>query len=128
MTNVTAAADDVFILGNLAAIAIGGDLELPCDNILDFLQVSRPNNAGAAILRALNLQRKGEITKAIEAIDTSNALYAEHNGQQAAILYTFLNFEAGNVAFAQTIAKSLLQQDLDVHPEPLAKLETIASQ
>lgn len=124
---LAASEDDVFLLGNLAALAIGGGIDLPCEHILEWLVANRPDNAGPAILKALRFQLEGERRQAMEVLDETGACEAKYNSVPANVLYTFLAMEMGSVPQARSRARKLLKQDLNINQDAIERLEMIAA-
>jgi len=85
--------DDMFILGNIAALAIrsgAGEAGLP---LLRCVQKERPGNAAAFIMESLYLHSIGKTVSAIEFLENSNAFSAEKNSDEALAFHLMLLHE-----------------------------------
>lgn len=82
--------DDMFVLGNVAAMAVISDVGEFCLTILNFLRAERPENAGSFLLYALYLQSRGKTQEAIESLEDSPVFEAEINRDEAIALHLVL--------------------------------------
>ncbi len=104
--------DDMFVLGNLAALAVvtgAGNLSL---KILDFLRRERSKNAGSFLLYALYLQSQGMTQDAIAALEDSPVFEAEENRDEAIALHLVLLQADGQFDRALDLGHAYLGEDM----------------
>ena len=104
--------DDMFVLGNVAAMAVISDVGNLSLTILNFLREERPQNAGSFLLYALFLQSKGRTKEAIAALENSTVFEAEINRDEAIALHLVLLQADGQLDRAMDLGHAYLGENI----------------
>ncbi len=104
--------DDMFVLGNVAAMAVVADVGELCLTVLNFLREERPNNAGSFLLYALFLQSKGRTREAIASLENSPVFEAEINRDEALALHLVLLQADGQLERAMDLGYAYLSENI----------------
>ena len=104
--------DDMFVLGNVAAMAVMSDFGDLTLRTLSFLHDERPENAGSFLLYALFLQSRGQTREAIEMLENSPVFEAEINRDEAMALHLVLLQSDGQLERAMDLGYAYLDQDI----------------
>lgn len=115
-------ADDVFLLGNIAAMSIfqgRGEGALP---ILHLLRDARPDNAGSQILEAMYMFSIGQTAQAIAFLEDSDAFDAVSNRDEAVACHLYLLQQDGQIERACELGQVYLDEDL---VETASAMETV---
>lgn len=104
--------DDMFVLGNVAAMAVMADFGELTLNTLNFLHDERPENAGSFLLYALFLQSRGLTREAIEMLENSPVFDAEINRDEAMALHLVLLQIDGQIERVMDLGYAYLDQNI----------------
>ncbi|MDC0659466.1 hypothetical protein N6L27_15805 [Leisingera sp. SS27] len=121
-------ADDMFVLGNIAATAIKtgyGDLAQP---LLKLIQEERPANAGAFVLEAMYLHSIGQTEEARLFLETSGAFQTENNRDEAVAFHLYLLQQAGSIEQAHELGQAYLAEELVTSPSAIAAVSTVIAE
>ncbi|WP_299211357.1 hypothetical protein [uncultured Tateyamaria sp.] len=110
-------ADDVFILGNVSALALEYQLGEKIEPILSFLKLIRPLNAGPFLLEAQYLEGQGKTAKALSAIEQCKISEAEQNKEQAAFYHLHLTHKEGLTDQLIALGEAYLEKNLFTEPD-----------
>ncbi|WP_273795021.1 hypothetical protein [Brucella intermedia] len=102
-------ADDIFILGNIAAVAVHRGYGARALPLLKLVQEARPTNAGAFMLEAMHLYAIGERTRAITFLEHAKIQEKAINRDEALVFYLFLLQQDGQFDRAITLGRSCLE-------------------
>lgn len=121
-------SDDMFVLGNIAAMAIVKGIHEPTLHILEFLSAERPKNAGSFLLYALILQDKGEVKEAIRYLEESDVFEAEINRDEALALHLLLLQEDEQFERALDLGHAYLGENIVVSESAHHTIRTVLQQ
>lgn len=108
-------SDDMFLLGNIAALAVVSDMGSGALRILNLLGLERPKNAGSYVLLALHFQSQGQTAQALRMLEESPAFECNENRDEALALHLVLlqadqqfdrALDLGHAYIAENIVKS----------------------
>ena len=86
--------DDIFVLGNIGAMAVLRGKGAEALQILQWIQQERPTNAGSFLMHALYLFSEGRTAEAISFLEQSPVFEAEVNRDEAIALHiVLLNYD-----------------------------------
>jgi hypothetical protein len=111
-TNAFFSRDDMFVLGNVAAMAVVSGLGQLSLTVLNFLRQERPKNAGSFLLYALFLQSRGQTKEAIAALEDSPVFEAEINRDEAIALHLVLLQADGQLERAMDLGHAYLGENI----------------
>ncbi|TPW28834.1 hypothetical protein FJU08_16020 [Martelella alba] len=104
--------DDLYILGNIASLAVKtgiGEQALP---ILKLVQQQRPNNAAAFIVESMYLFSIGKKQAALSLLETCGAFDAEKNRDEALAFHLYLLQQDGQLKRAVRLGTAYLEERL----------------
>jgi hypothetical protein len=104
--------DDIFVLGNIASMAVMngfGEHALP---ILKLLREARPDNAGVILLEAMYLNSVGACGDAISLLENSDAFQALTNRDEAVAFHLYLLQQDGQIERAGNLGQTYLEENL----------------
>lgn len=104
--------DDMYVLGNIAAMAVVSDVGNLSLTILNFLRNERPENAGSFLLYALHLQSLGRSKEAIESLEDSPVFEAEINRDEAIALHLVLLQADGQLDRAMDLGHAYIGENI----------------
>lgn len=105
-------SDDIFLLGNIAALAVRhgqGEQALP---LLKLVQEARPENAGAFMLEAVYLHMIGECAQAIEFLENITIEQMKINRDETIAFHLFLLQQDGQQKRAAKLGHDYLNAGL----------------
>lgn len=120
-------ADDVFLLGNIAAMSIfhgRGEAALP---ILHLLREARPDNAGSLILETMYMFSIGKTEQAIAFLENSDAFDATANRDEAIALHLYLLRQDGQIQRVVELGQIYLEEGLIETPEAMETVRYITA-
>ncbi|WP_176086016.1 hypothetical protein [Martelella sp. HB161492] len=104
--------DDLFILGNIASLAVRtgiGEQALP---LLKLVQQHRPENAAAFIVESMYLLSIGKKQAALALLENCGAFEAEKNRDEALAFHLYLLQQDGQLQRAVRLGTAYLEEGL----------------
>ncbi|OED49568.1 tetratricopeptide repeat protein [Leisingera sp. S232] len=121
-------ADDMFVLGNIAATAIKKGHGALAEPLLKLIQEERPANAGAFVLEAMYLHSVGRTDDAREFLETSGAFQTENNRDEAVAFHLYLMQQAGQIEQAHELGQTYLAEGLVTSDSAVSAVSTVVSE
>ncbi|WP_420963857.1 hypothetical protein [Brucella sp. IR073] len=120
--------DDIFVLGNIAALAVrngNGEQALP---LLKLIQQARPENAGAFMLEAMYLAGNGERERAIALLEDIAFEQMKVNRDETIAFYLFLLQQDGQYERAAKLGHEHLDSGLIESPQMCESFRVLVSE
>lgn len=121
-------ADDMFVLGNIAATAIKKGHGALAEPLLRLIQAERPANAGAFVLEAMYMHSVGRTEDARAFLETSGALQTENNRDEAVAFHLYLLQQSGDVEQAHELGQAYLAEGLVTSESAISAVSTVVAE
>ena len=121
-------ADDMFVLGNIAATAIKKGHGAQADPLLKLIQEERPANAGAFVLEAMYLHSVGKAEEGRAFLESSGAFNTENNRDEAVAFHLYLMQQIGQFEQAYELGQAYLAEGLVTSASAVLAVSNVVSE
>lgn len=104
-------ADDRFVLGNVALLAVLEGMGREVLEVVEFLMDDEPTDASPCLLKAVYLDSIGKSQEALDTLETCNVFEKQTAREEATSFHLHLLAKLGHVSKARNLAETYLSDN-----------------